>query len=62
MGVQPKDIQAILRHSDFETTMNQYVKSVSESAKMALESLELLIYSQYAVNLLIADDRTMPVV
>jgi hypothetical protein len=59
LGVEPKDIQAILRHSDFETTMNQYVKSVPKSAKKAMESLEKPVCSQYAVN---QDDRTEQVV
>ena len=62
LGVEPKDTQAILRHSDFETTMNQYVKSVPKSAKKAMERLELLICSQYAVNAPIGDDRTAQVV
>jgi len=59
LGVAPKDIQAILRHSDFETTMNHYVKAVPESARKAMESLEQLICSQYAVN---DDDRKAQVV
>jgi integrase len=61
LGVEPKDIQAILRHSDFETTMNQYVKSVPKSARKAMESLESLICSQYAVNSPIGDDRSAQV-
>jgi hypothetical protein len=51
MGVDPKDVQPILRHADFETMMNQYVKSVPQSARKAMENLESLICSQYAANL-----------
>jgi len=43
IGVDPKDIQAILRHADFQTTMNHYVKSVPESVKHAMERLETLV-------------------
>ena len=50
IGVDPKDVQAILRHADFQTTMNHYVKSVPESARKAMEGLERLICSQYAVE------------
>ena len=59
MGVDPKVFQAILRHADFQTTMNHYVKAVPESARKAMESVEQLICSQYAVN---EDDRTAQVV
>ncbi len=38
----PKDLQAILRHADFQTTMNHYVKAIPESARKAMESLEQL--------------------
>ena len=59
LGVAPKDIQAIMRHADFQTTMNLYVKAVPESARKAMERLEQLICSQYAVN---DDDRKAQVV
>ncbi len=59
MGVDPKVLQAILRHADFQTTMNHYVKAVPESARKAMEGLEQLICSQYAVD---EDDRTGQVV
>jgi integrase len=62
LGVEPKDIQAILRHADFQTTMNFYVKSVPKSAQKAMENLELLICSQYAVNVANEDDRSARVV
>jgi integrase len=39
LGVDPKDIQAILRHSTLALTMNIYVKSVNESQSTALDSL-----------------------
>jgi integrase len=39
LGVDPKDIQAILRHSTLALTMNIYVKSVNESQTTALDSL-----------------------
>ncbi|MBI2817812.1 MAG: site-specific integrase [Acidobacteria bacterium] len=50
MGVDPKVVQAIMRHADFQTTMNHYVKAVPESARKAMEGLERLICSQYAVE------------
>ena len=43
MGVDPKVVQAILRHSDFQTTMNHYVKAVPESERKTMESLEHLV-------------------
>jgi len=39
LGVDSKDIQAILRHSTLALTMNIYVKSVNESQTVALDSL-----------------------
>ena len=59
MGVDLKVVQAILRHADFQTTMNHYVKAVPESARKAMENLEQLLCSQYAVN---EDDRIAQVV
>jgi integrase len=38
--VDDKTIQAILRHSNIATTMNIYVKSVSESQVEAMQRLE----------------------
>jgi integrase len=40
LGVADKDIQAILRHSNIELTMNVYVKSVNESQVNALDALQ----------------------
>ncbi len=40
LGVDDKTIQAILRHSNIATTMNIYVKSVSESQVEAMQRLE----------------------
>ena len=59
LRVAPKHIQAILRHADFQTSMDHHVKAVPESAKKAMESLEQLICSQYAVN---EDDKISQVV
>jgi integrase len=39
LGVQDKPIQAILRHSNLSTTMNVYVKNVSEDAVNAMNKL-----------------------
>jgi hypothetical protein len=39
LGVDDKDIQAILRHSNVGITMNIYVKSVSESQVDAMNLL-----------------------
>ena len=47
-GVDDKTIQAILRHADYATTMNSYVKSVPESVQKAMERYEKLICTQYA--------------
>jgi integrase len=40
LGVDDKTIQAILRHSNLSTTMNIYVKSVSEAQVEAMQRLE----------------------
>ena len=48
IGVDDKTIQAILRHADYATTMNSYVKSVPESVQKAMERYEKLICTQYA--------------
>jgi integrase len=48
LGVDPKDVQAILRHADFQTTMNHYVKSVPESVKKAMERFETLVCTKCA--------------
>jgi hypothetical protein len=45
MGVDSKDVQAILRHSDFQTTINHYVNSVPESVQQAMERFETLLCS-----------------
>ena len=42
-GVDPKDVPAILRHADFQTTMNHYVKVVAASVKRAMERFETLM-------------------
>jgi integrase len=39
LGVEDKNIQAILRHSTLALTMNVYVKTVGESQTYALDSL-----------------------
>jgi hypothetical protein len=43
MEVDPMDVQAILRHEDFQTTLNHYVKSVPESVQQAMERFETLV-------------------
>ena len=48
IGVDPKDVQAILRHADFQTTMNHYVKAVPESVKRAMERFETLLCTNCA--------------
>ena len=40
LGVNDKTIQAILRHSNVSTTMNIYVKTVSEDSTAAMKLLE----------------------
>jgi hypothetical protein len=39
MGVADKEIQGILRHDDVNTTMNIYVKNVSQSGADAMNAL-----------------------
>ena len=48
MGVDPKVVQAIPRHADFQTTMNYYVKAVPESGKPVMERFETLLYTDCA--------------
>ena len=48
MGVDPKDVQAILRPADFQTTMNYYVKAVPESVKRVMERFETLMCTDCA--------------
>lgn len=43
LGVDDKTIQAILRHSNLSTTMNIYVKSVSEAQIEAMQRLETIV-------------------
>jgi len=38
-----KDVQAHLRHSTAKTTLEHYIKSVPESVRIAVESLDLLL-------------------
>ncbi len=38
-----KDVQAHLRHSSSETTLEHYIKSVPESVRVAVESLDHLL-------------------
>jgi len=40
LGVQPKTIQSLLRHSDVRTTMNIYTQTVTEDSKSAMKKLE----------------------
>jgi integrase len=40
LGVQPKVIQAILRHSDIGTTLAYYVQTPTEESREALEQIE----------------------
>jgi integrase len=42
LGVKDKAIQAILRHSNLSTTMNAYVKSVSQDSSAAMRALEAM--------------------
>jgi integrase len=40
LGVQPKTIQSLLRHSDIRTTMNIYTQAVTEDSRNAMKKLE----------------------
>ncbi|MCH6553703.1 MAG: tyrosine-type recombinase/integrase [Acidobacteria bacterium] len=42
LGVGPKTVQAILRHSNVQTTLNLYAKSIPEQAVRAMRNLEEL--------------------
>src|SRR5215469_10291255 len=41
-----KDVQADLRHTNAKTTLEHYIKSVPESVRVAVESLDLLLKSR----------------
>ena len=43
LGVQDKTIQAILRHSNLETTMNVYVKAVNSDSVAAMQKLDMAL-------------------
>jgi integrase len=43
LGVPPKVIQAILRHSDVSTTMTYYVKSQDDDVRAAMAKLEVVV-------------------
>jgi integrase len=51
LGVEDKEIQAILRHSDVGLTMNVYVKSVSESQVSAMDVLGAALEKQICNDL-----------
>ncbi len=40
LGVQPKVIQAILRHSDIGTTLSYFVQTPADESKAALQKIE----------------------
>jgi len=42
IGIQDKTIQATLRHADYATTMNSYVKLVPKSVMSAMKQFEQL--------------------
>lgn len=48
LGVKDKTIQAILRHSNIATTMNVYVKMVSEDSTAAMKLLETALCANRA--------------
>ena len=48
LGVPDKTIQAILRHSNVSTTMNIYVKSVSEDSTAAMQKLDSVLCANCA--------------
>jgi integrase len=41
-----KDVQAHLRHKNAKTTLEHYIKSVPESVRVAVESLDHLLKSK----------------
>jgi hypothetical protein len=41
-----KDVQAHLRHTNAKTTLEHYIKSVPESVRAAVESLDHLLESK----------------
>ena len=41
-----KDVQAHLRHANAKTTLEHYIKSVPESVRVAVESLDHLLKSR----------------
>ena len=46
LGVNPKVIQAILRHGDVSTTLQFYVKTPDSESRKALEKLDDMIKSK----------------
>jgi predicted oxidoreductase len=45
-----KDVQAHLRHSSANTTLEHYIKSVPASLRVAVESLDHLLKSRPGAN------------
>jgi len=48
VGVQDKTIQAVMRHSNLNTTMNVYVKAVDADAVAAMKALDALMCAERA--------------
>lgn len=48
-GIDPKTMQALLRHADFSTTMNIYTEFVEEMNKKSVTKLNKYIDSRYSV-------------
>ena len=47
-GIDDKSIQAIMRHSDYQVTMNAYVKAVPESVQKAMSAFESAVCTKSA--------------
>lgn len=50
LGVSDKIIQAILRHANVSTTMNIYVKTVSEDSVVAMHKLDSVLCANRALD------------
>jgi integrase len=59
LGVSDKTIQAILRHANVSTTMNIYVKTVSEDSVVAMHKLDSVLCANRALDETIGKQRVV---
>jgi integrase len=59
-GVNPKDVQAQMRHSDIETTMNIYVQPVPESQRRSVARMAAMVAARTAQPEAVVQDVVAP--